>query len=73
MRNRYPADCSQCGGHIKADEGILERVGASWLVRHEKCPAQPRELRCRKCRQTTWDGAMFTTLGGAPICDDCCG
>lgn len=28
-------------------------------------------VRCRCCGSSSLDGAMFTTLGGQPICDDC--
>lgn len=29
------------------------------------------EIICKRCGASSLDGAMFTTLGGEPICDDC--
>lgn len=32
---------------------------------------EAKALRCRRCRQSELDGAMFTTDPAARICDDC--
>jgi len=38
----------------------------------EKHAARVRAAqRCKRCGQTELDGAMFTTIAGSGICDDC--
>jgi hypothetical protein len=32
---------------------------------------QATEIICKRCGASSLDGAMFTTLGGSGICDDC--
>jgi hypothetical protein len=61
--------------------------GIGGLARHEEPPfvstvkqierlerLEKKARRCRRCGQTdVFDGAMFTTIAGGDICDDCVG
>lgn len=59
-------------------------LGIGGLATYEETPVIPSERQlerlerllateqiCKRCGASSLDGAMFTTLGGSCICDDC--
>jgi hypothetical protein len=75
--------------HSTTPEAIQEKLGQGEQVRYDddwyaniRNKPQPRKrqkfaptfgLRCRRCGQSEFSGAMFTTDPGSGFCDDCYG
>jgi hypothetical protein len=82
--DRNPHRCPKAKPMQTESMDVDSGLGIGGLATYEEPPMVPsvaaiekhaRRLetaqRCRRCGQTELDGAMFTTLGGSGICDDC--
>ena len=37
MTNRYPGTCTVCRTRVAKGDGVIERKGRRWTVKHESC------------------------------------
>ena len=69
--NKYPADCTTCGGRVPANGGVLTKQGRRWAVRHTACEAggEPAVLHA------TTSSGHTSSVNAAGMCEDapCCG
>lgn len=43
LANRYPGQCTVCGGRVPTGAGLAEKTDGSWTVRHGSCPVEAPE------------------------------
>jgi hypothetical protein len=58
-------------GGISNDQSMPVVPSVQAAARYERMLANATV--CRRCGESSLDGAMFTTLSGSGICDDCAG
>lgn len=57
------------------EESLAAMVSSASGTELERMQSQhatkTRSRRCSECGESEWSGAMFTTMAGGSVCDDC--